>query len=78
MEPERGVRKQGLKLYDAKRDELGLFNAHTRQTEHGQFHEAADLAAVQKQLKKLGYHGYLGLHPDRTAVTLFADHSAGS
>jgi 8-oxo-dGTP pyrophosphatase MutT (NUDIX family) len=48
----------GTRLYDMGNDELNLKAGKWKQTKYGMMYEASDFDAVEKKLKRMGYHGY--------------------
>lgn len=48
----------GTRLYDMGNDELNLKAGKWKQTKYGMMYEAPDFDAVEKKLKRMGYHGY--------------------
>lgn len=63
----------GINLYDMSKDPLGLLKPKKRQTNYGIIHEPVDLSAVEKKIRRLGYHGYKSYSenvPD--AIALFS------
>lgn len=70
LDPVQEFRK-GLNLYDIGKDVLGLVKSETRQTSFGPVEEPADVADLEKKLKRLGFQGYSNYvpgNPDAIAV----------
>ena len=58
-----GALDPAINLYDMGKDALGLLKPRQRQTSYGVIHEPVDLSAVERKIKRLGFHGYSNYNP---------------